>query len=42
MYVPFLQGLFQTAALPPADLAISLLLSTAVFWGVELEKRLLR
>ena len=42
VYVPFLQRLFKTAALSPADLAISLLLSTAVFWGVELEKWLLR
>jgi Ca2+-transporting ATPase len=42
VYVPFLQGIFKTVALPPAYLAISLLLSTVVFWGVELEKWLLR
>ncbi|NKQ37024.1 MAG: cation-translocating P-type ATPase [Chloroflexi bacterium] len=42
VYVPFLQELFKTVALPPADLAISLLLSTVVFWGVEIEKWLQR
>ncbi len=42
VYVPFLQGIFKTVALPPLDLAISLILSTVVFWGVELEKWLLR
>ena len=42
VYVPFLQGLFKTVALPPVDLVISLALSTVVFWGVELEKWLLR
>jgi Ca2+-transporting ATPase len=42
VYVPFLQGVFKTVALPPGDLAISLLLSTVVFWGVELRKWLLR
>jgi Ca2+-transporting ATPase len=38
VYVPFLQGLFKTVALPPIDLLISLILSTIVFWAVELEK----
>ena len=42
VYVPFLQGLFKTISLPPVDLLISLTLSTVVFWGVELEKWLLR
>ena len=42
VYVPFLQGLFKTVALPPADLAISPALSTVVFWGIELQKWLLR
>ena len=42
VYVPFLQDLFKTVALPPIALAISLGLSTVVFWGVELEKWLLR
>jgi len=36
VYVPFLQGVFKTVALPPGDLVISLLLSTVVFWGVDL------
>ncbi len=40
VYVPVLQGIFKTVALPPADLAISLLASSVVFWGIELEKRL--
>ena len=38
IYVPFLQELFKTVGLSPADLALSLLLSTVVFWGVEIEK----
>lgn len=42
VYVPTLQELFKTVALPPADLLISLALSTVVFCGVELEKWLLR
>ncbi len=42
VYVPFMQALFKTVALPPIGLAISLLLSTVVFWGVELEKWFLR
>jgi Ca2+-transporting ATPase len=40
VYVPFFQGVFKTVSLPASDLAISLLLSTVVFWGVELQKRL--
>ena len=42
VYVPLLQGFFKTVVLPPGDLAISLALSTVVFWGVELEKWLSR
>ncbi len=42
VYVPLLQTLFKTVALSPADLAVSLLLSTIVFWGVEVEKWLQR
>ena len=38
VYVPLMQGLFKTMALSPVNLAISLVLSTVVFWGVELEK----
>ncbi len=40
VYIPLLQGIFKTLALPPADLAISLLMSSVVFWGIELGKRL--
>ena len=42
VYLPFLQGLFNTTALTLPELVLSLLLSTVVFWGVELEKWLLR
>jgi len=42
IYVPFMQEIFNTVALPPAALAISLALSTVVFWGVELEKWFVR
>jgi Ca2+-transporting ATPase len=40
--VPALQRILKTVALPPADLAISLIMSSVVFWGVELEKKLFR
>ena len=42
VYAPFMQTLFKTVSLSPGELTISLALSTVVFWGVELEKRLLR
>ena len=42
IYVPFLQKLFKTAALSAGELLLSLVLSTVVFWGVELEKWLMR
>jgi Ca2+-transporting ATPase len=42
VYLPFLQGLFKTQSLPVSELLISLVLSTVVFWGVELEKWFLR
>jgi Ca2+-transporting ATPase len=42
MYVPFLQAFFDTAALSPVDLAIGIAASSVVFWGVELEKWLIR
>ncbi|MFH1906456.1 MAG: cation-translocating P-type ATPase C-terminal domain-containing protein, partial [Chloroflexota bacterium] len=42
VYLPFMQEIFKTISLPPGDLAVSLLLSTVVFWGVELEKWWLR
>ncbi|MFN2244189.1 MAG: cation-translocating P-type ATPase, partial [Anaerolineae bacterium] len=42
VYVPFLQNLFKTDALTLGELLLSLVLSTVVFWGVELEKWLMR
>jgi Ca2+-transporting ATPase len=42
VYAPVLQDLFKTTALPRGELLISLVLSTVVFWGVELEKWLMR
>jgi Ca2+-transporting ATPase len=38
LYVPPLQGIFDTTALPISDLLVCLALSSVVFWGVELEK----
>ena len=38
IYLPFLQSIFQTQALSPLELVISLLMSTVVFWGVEFDK----
>ncbi|MDH7599785.1 MAG: HAD-IC family P-type ATPase, partial [Sedimentisphaerales bacterium] len=38
VYVPFLQGIFKTVSMSGKDLTISLLLSTVVFWVVEIEK----
>jgi Ca2+-transporting ATPase len=42
VYTPFLQEIFETTALSPADLAVSLGASTVVFIGVELQKWFLR
>lgn len=42
VYVPFMQEIFKTIGMSFADLAVSLALSTVVFWGVELEKWYLR
>ena len=42
VYAPFMQTLFKTVPLSSSELAISLVLSTVVFWGVELEKWLMR
>jgi Ca2+-transporting ATPase len=38
IYLPFLQDVFGTKALSFGDLAVSLILSTIVFWSIELEK----
>jgi len=42
IYVPFLQSLFKTIPLSPFELVLSLLVSTLVFWAIELEKWILR
>jgi Ca2+-transporting ATPase len=38
LYMPALQRVFGTRALSPGELLVSLILSTAVFWSMELEK----
>jgi Ca2+-transporting ATPase len=38
VYVPFLQGVFETQALPARDLILAVAASAIVFWAVELEK----
>jgi Ca2+-transporting ATPase len=38
VYVPFLQAIFKTAALPLDALIVSLVLSSVVFWAIELSK----
>jgi len=42
VYVPFLQPSLRTVSLPGEELALCIGLSTLVFWGVELEKWLIR
>jgi Ca2+-transporting ATPase len=42
VYLPFFNNIFNTAPLTAEQLAICLVLSTIVFWGVELEKLLMR
>ena len=42
VYLPFFQAIFKTVPLTPGDLAISLALSTVVFFAVELFKVFLR
>jgi Ca2+-transporting ATPase len=41
-YLPFLQRVLYTVALTPLELVVSLLVSTAVFWSIELVKLALR
>ena len=36
--LPFLQNVFGTKALSFGDLLVSLILSTLIFWSIELEK----
>jgi Ca2+-transporting ATPase len=42
LYVPVLQGLFDTQALRPVELALVLVASTTAFVAVELEKWVIR
>lgn len=42
VYLPFTQSLFNTTPLGLGDLGICLLFSSIIFWGVEIEKLLLR
>jgi P-type Ca2+ transporter type 2C len=42
IYLPFMQELFKTDSLTLGELLLSLVLSTVVFWVVELEKWLIR
>lgn len=42
LYTPALQNFFRTESLSLAELTISLLLSSLVFWAIEIEKWLLR
>ncbi len=42
VYVPLLQDIFTTVPLATEELALSLGLGTLVFWGIELEKWLIR
>ena len=42
IYLPALQSIFNTVALKPSELLLALVLSTVVFWGVELEKVFVR
>jgi Ca2+-transporting ATPase len=38
VYVPFLQSVFRTIALPVLDLALSIAVTAVIFWAVEFEK----
>ena len=42
LYVPALNGVFRTQPLTPLELAVCIVLSSVVFWGVEAEKWLTR
>ncbi len=42
IYLPFAQRIFNTQALPLPDLLVSLVLSTSLFWAVEIQKWFLR
>jgi hypothetical protein len=42
VYVPFFQTFLQTEALQAKDFAVCLILSSLVFWGVEVGKSRVR
>lgn len=42
VYIPFLQGPFNTVSLPAVDFIISILLSSSIFFAVEIEKLIIR
>jgi Ca2+-transporting ATPase len=42
IYVPFCNSVFQTEPLTLSELALALAVSSVVFWGVELEKAVIR
>jgi Ca2+-transporting ATPase len=42
LYVPWLNPIFKTEPLSPGELALCLALSSVVFFGVEIEKVLVR
>lgn len=42
VYIPFLQGVFGTVGLPQGDLILSILLSSIIFFAVEIEKCVIR
>ena len=42
VYTPFLQKFFQTVPLSARDLVVCFVLSSVVFWAVELEKLCIR
>ena len=42
VYVPLFQGLFKTVPLTAGELILCLVLSTVVFWAIELEKWVMR
>jgi magnesium-transporting ATPase (P-type) len=42
VYAPFLQEIFKTIALSVADLVLSVVASSVIFWAAELEKWIVR